>query len=146
MILLQTILNQLKMKGAQLFRSITLNEGQAASIAMIKSGFIKIPRGYLNFLNLTDGLIWKNVEFFSCGQHERAGTVFNQPTLLEYHTKYAQGYFFKHRLVLGYGLERLFCYNAIDRSYEWVDRDSLEVILRLPRFEDLLYQIIFLDS
>jgi len=142
MILLKTLINQLKIKNALLFHGATLSEGQAASIALVKAGFTRIPRGYLNFLNLSDGLAWNGLELFACGTHERAGTVFDQPTLVDYQNKYAKGHFFAKRLVLGRGLEYLVCYNATNHCYELVDRDSLTPMLKLPRFEDLLFQII----
>ena len=141
MILLQTLLDQLKMKDALVFRSASVNEVQTTSISLVKAGFGRIPRGYLNFLNLSDGLSWNGVELFSCTPHERAGTVFNQPDLLEYQTKYAKGHFFNRRLVLGRTMEMLLCYSADTHCYEFVDRNSLSVVLKLPRFEDVLYRI-----
>ena len=142
MILLKTLINQLKMKDALLFRGANLTEAQAASIALVKAGGVRIPRGYLNFLNFSDGLAWNGLELFSCGTHERAGTVFDHPTLTDYHGKYAKGKFFAKRLVLGRFLECLVCYNATNHCYELVDRDSLTPMLKLPRFEDILFQII----
>ena len=142
MILLKTLISQLKMKNALLFRGANLTEAQATSIMLVKSGSVRIPRGYLNFLNLSDGLVWNGLELFSCGLHERAGTVFDHPTLTDYHTKYAKGHFFSKRLVLGRGVEYLVCYNAENHCYELVDRDSLCIMLKLPRFEDILFQIL----
>lgn len=130
------------MQNALLFHGGTLNEAQATSIALVKAGFIRIPRGYLNFLNLSDGLVWNGMELFSCTAHERAGTVFDHPTLVEYHVKYAKGLFFAKRLVLGRGTEFLICYDSASHCYELVARDSLKPMLKLPRFEDILFHII----
>ena len=143
MILMQTLLNQLKMKDALLFHSVTLTEAQAISISLVKAGFIRIPRGYLRFLSFSDGLAWNGVELFACIPHERAGTVFNQPDLLEYQTKYARGRFFAHRLILGRALESLICYDADNKCYELLNRDTLNTMLKFPRFEDMLYYLIF---
>ena len=142
MILLTTLMNQLKLKDATLFRSVTLSEAQAMSIALVKAGFKRIPRGYLRFLNLSDGLTWQGLELFGCAGHERVGTVFNQPNLLEYQTKYAQGVFFAHRLVLGRLTEALIAYNFDNHCYELIHRDSMLVMIKFPRFEDVLYQIL----
>ena len=141
MTLLQALLTQAKMQDALLFRSATLAEAQSLSIALVKAGFPRIPRDYLKFLELSDGLLWNELELFSCGTHERAGTVFNQPEILNYQTKYAVGQFFSKRLVLGRSTECLVCYEAQNRCYELIDRNSLSVMLKFPRFEDLLYQV-----
>lgn len=142
MTLLSMLLSQLKMKEALFFPKATLTEAQACSISLVKAGFGRIPRGYLNFLSYSDGLSFNGVEFFACGVHERAGTVFNHPDLLEYQTKYAKGRFFSKRLVLGRASESLICYNALAHCYELVNRESLLVMLKFPRFEDILYFIV----
>ena len=141
MILIPALLTQLKMKGALVFPAATLTEAQAISILLVKSGFPRIPRGYLTFLEQSDGFQFEDVELFSCANHERAGTVFNQPTLEGYQTKYAKGNFFSSRLVLGRALESLVCYNAQNKCYELVDRDSLQVVLKFPRFVDMFYHL-----
>lgn len=142
MILLNALINQLRMKDALLFRSANLTEAQAVSIGLVKAGFGRIPRGYLKFLNLSDGLVWQDLELFGCASHERAGTVFDQQNLLTYQSKYAQGRFFARRLVLGRLTEALICYNSENQCYELVNRDSLMIMLKFPRFEDILYQVI----
>ena len=98
MILVPTLLTQLKMQGAVVFNPATLTEVQAVSILLVKAGFPRIPRGYLTFLEQSDGLQFDEVEFFSCGSHERSGTVFNQPTLEGYQSKYAKGKFLRQDL------------------------------------------------
>ena len=133
---------QAKMKDALLFHSATLTEAQAVSIALVKAGFPRIPRDYLKFWELSDGLLLDGLELFSCGIHERAGTVFNQPEILPYQTKYASGKFFSKRLILGRTTELLICYNAQNRCYELLNRNNLSVTLKFPRFEDLLYQLV----
>ena len=142
MILLQTILNQIKLKDALFFHSVPLSQVQNVSIALVKAGRIRIPRDYLKFLGYSDGLSFQGIELFSCAPHERAGTVFNHPELLEYQTKYALGHFFAKRLVLGRGTEFLIAYNNDTKCYEVINRDALIVMLKFPRFEDLLYQIL----
>ncbi len=142
MTLLDTVILQLKMKGALLFRAVPLAQAQAASIALVKAGFLRIPRGYLKFLAKTDGLSYGDLELFSCQPNERAGTVFNQPDLLSYHQKYAVGSFWQKRLILGRGAECLLCYDGADKSYQLLARDGLGVVLKFPRFEDLLYYLV----
>lgn len=142
MILLSTLLLQLKMKNALVFPGVSLTEAQAISILLVKSGFPRIPRGYLSFLEQSDGLQYEGMEFFSCGTHERAGTVFDQPTLEGYQTKYATGRFFASRLVLGRATECLVCYNAENKCYELVQRDCLQVMLKFPRFMDVFYHLV----
>ena len=107
-----------------------------------ESWFYPYPAGIFKFLNLSDGLVWDGMELFSCTAHERAGTVFNHPTLVDYHAKYAKGLFFAKRLVLGRGTEFLVCYDSASHCYELVDRDSLKPMLKLPRFEDILFHVI----
>jgi len=140
--LLQTLLMQAKMKDALLFRQASQTEIQSTSISLVKAKRVRIPRGYISFLELTDGLVWGDFEMFSCTLHERAGTVFNQPDLLDYQQKYAEGKFFSKRLVLGRGMEFLVCYDALNKCYELINRDSLLVMLKFPRFEDLFYHLV----
>ena len=141
MMLLSTLLTQLKMQGASVFSPVSLAEAQAVSILLVKSGFPRIPRGYLSFLAHSDGLQYEGVEFFSCIAHERAGTVFNQPTLEGYQSKYATGRFFATRLILGRATECLICYNADNKCYELICRDGLQVMLKFPRFMDVFYYL-----
>lgn len=140
--LLETTLTQIKMKDALFFHCVPLAQVQNVSIALVKSGRIRIPHGYLKFLSYSDGLVFNGIEFFSCATHERAGTVFAQPELLDYQTKYATGRFFAKRLVIGRGVEFLITYNGDTKCYELVNRDAMTVMLKLPRFEDLLYQLL----
>ncbi len=142
MMLLSTLLIQLKMKGALVFPPVPLPVAQAISISLVKSGFPRIPRGYLMFLEQSDGLQFEGVEFFACLAHERAGTVFDQPTLEGYQTKYAKGKFFAERLVLGRATESLICYNAAGKYYELIHRDGLQVMLKFPRFMDVFYYLV----
>ena len=142
MILLSTMLTQLKIKGALVFPPVSLTEAQAVSILLVKGGFPRIPRGYLSFLSQSDGLQYEGIEFFSCLTRERAGTVFNQPTLEGYQSKYATGRFFSSRLVLGRATECLICYNADSKCYELIQRDGLQVMLKFPRFTDIFYHLI----
>lgn len=142
MILLQTLVNQLKTKETVFFPAVGLNQAQSASVALVKAGRVRIPRGYLNFLTLTDGFACGDLEFFSCSSHERAGTVFDHPSLMGYHKQYATARFFAKRLVLGRCSEGLICYNAQNNTYELLDRNALLPIVALPRFEDMLYHLL----
>lgn len=141
MILIPALLTQLKIKGAAVFPPATLTQAQAVSILLVKAGFPRIPRGYLSFVEQSDGVQFEDIELFSCGNYERAGTVFNQPSLEAYQTKYAKGKFFATRLVLGRATECLICYNAQNKCYEVIARDDLQVILKFPRFVDLFYYL-----
>ena len=141
MILLKVLLENLKIKDATFFHRATVGEVQALSINLVRSGFIRVPRGYLNFLSLSDGLVWNGLELFSCGQHERSGTVFSQPDLFSYQTKYGLGQFFSKYLVLGRAPEYLICYVSTDKSYHLIDRWHLKTVLKFPRFSDLLYYL-----
>ena len=141
MSLIPALIMQLKVKGAMVFPGASLGEIQSTSIVLVKAGFPRIPRDYLAFLEQSDGLQFEGVEFFSCLSHERAGTVFNQPTLESYQTKYAKGRFFATRLVLGRATECLICYNATDKCYELVQRDGLQVVSKFSEFKDVIYSL-----
>ena len=83
------------------------------------------------------------LECFCAGTHERSETVFNQPELLPYQEKYAVGKIFSKRLILGRKGEIWICYDTSCRCYLLLDRWSLETILQFPRFEDLLYYLLY---
>ena len=142
MILLKTLLEQLKLKDALFFSGVSVAQVQAMSINLIRVGYPRIPRGYLNFLGFSDGLVWNGLELFSCGHHVRAGTVFDQPDIFSYQEKYALGKIFSKYLILGRTTEILICYDTLKHNYLLLDRSSLKVILKFPRFEDSLYYLI----
>jgi len=142
MMMLSSLLMQIKMKGALVFPPVALSSAQAVSIMLVKANHPRVPRGYLMFLEQSDGLQYDGLEFFSCAAHDRAGTVFEQPTLEAYQTKYADNPFFAHRLVLGRTMESLVCYHAQNKYYELIHRDGLQVILKFPRFMDVFYYLI----
>lgn len=141
MMMLSALLVQLKMKGALVFPPVPLSSAQAVSILLVKAGRPRLPRGYLMFLEQSDGLQYEDLEFFACAAHDRAGTVFDQPTLESYQTKYADNPFFAHRLVLGRATESLICYHAEHKYYELIHRDGLQVVLKFPRFMDVFYYL-----
>ena len=142
MSLMQSLCDQLKLKNALLFPRTPMPQIQTTSINLVKAGFQRLPHGYIPFLQLADGLAWNGVELFSCAPHERAGTVFAQPDLLEYQQKYGLGKAFHDYLILGRATECLICYNGIEKNYQLLDRNTLRPILKFPRFQDVLYHII----
>ena len=142
MTLIQQLIEQLKLKKAQTFPCAALTQIQTTSIALVKAGFVKIPRGYTSFLQQTDGLSWNELELFSCVQHERTNTVFSQSDLLDYQQKYSLGRPFRNFLILGRATECLICYDHTQKNYLLLDRLSLAPILKFPRFQDLLYHIL----
>ena len=142
MILLKTLVEQFKLRDALCFHGASLSQIQNISINLVKSGYPRVPRGYLNFLAMSDGLMWNGLELFSCAAHDRAGTVFTQPELLNYQEKYGLKKVFSKYLILGRYTECLICYDSVGRSYVLIDRTSLLTILKFPRFEDLLYALI----
>ena len=142
MSLMQSLCEQLKLKNALLFPRASMPQIQTLSINLVKAGFTRIPHGYMTFLQVADGLTWNGVELFSCVPHERAGTVFAQPDLLDYQQKHGLGKAFKDYLILGRATECLICYHNIEKNYQLLDRNTLCVILKFPRFQDVLYHII----
>ena len=142
MSLLQSLIVQLKNKDAQLFPGAPIPQIQTTSILLVKAGFQRIPRDYITFLQLSDGFAWNGIELFSCKTHERAGTVFSQPTLQEYQQRYLTGKFWTSYLVVGRAMECLICYNFKNKNYQLLDRYSLQPILKFPRFQDILYHLI----
>ncbi|MBQ4471643.1 MAG: hypothetical protein II942_00130 [Alphaproteobacteria bacterium] len=143
MILLKTLMGQLRLRDALFFGGAPVNRVQSVSIALVRGGYPRIPRGYLNFLGYSDGLVWNGIELFSCSVHERAGTVFTQQDLLSYQEKYGLKKVFSKYLILGRSTEILICYDSMGKSYVLLDRSSLQTILKFPRFEDLLYHLIY---
>ncbi len=142
MTLTRQLIEQLKLKRALTFPCASLTQIQTASIALVKAGFPKIPRGYATFLQLTDGLCWNELELFSCLSHERINTVFSQSDLMDYQQKYPLGRPFRNFLILGRATECLLCYDHTQKNYLLLDRLSLAPILKFPRFQDLLYHVL----
>ncbi len=136
---LNVILNKLYQNYAQIFTPADMMTIQRMSISFVKSGWIQIPSDYVQFLTLSDGLCWNGIELFGICEHERRDTVFLHPTLKEkQEDKIFQKVFFK-TLLVGRGPEELILYSNETHSYHIVDRDTLDVMVKLPRLADVLY-------
>ena len=139
MYLLRSLLDKINESYAQTFHPLDVAQVKRLSIVMKKAGFEVVPMDYVNFLTWTDGLVWNDLELFSVYPHDRADTIYAQPTLLDMQKKHCLQDTFPHKLILGSALEELICYNADSKKYEILDRFTYESILQFPRFVDVLY-------
>ncbi len=133
------ILNQLYQNYAQVFAPQSVMTIQRLSIALVKKGSIQIPADYVQFLTMSDGLSWNGLELFSIEAHERKDTVFPQPTLLNAQEELSVKKLFPKTLVVGTAPEELIVYFNETHAYHILNRDTWDVVVKLPRLADVLY-------
>lgn len=136
---LHKILKNMHDKYAVLFPETTAVKVQSTSVRLVKNGFPKIPADYREFLTTTDGLSFNGLELFSIEPHERDKGAFKH-TAIETDAELRAGNpLLKDKLVIGQAPEILIAFNNIEQKYELLNRGDYEVLLKLPRFFDVLY-------
>ena len=134
-----TLLNGMYQNYASVFSPVGLMDIQRVSIQLVKQGLVQFPNDYIQFLEITDGLSWNGLEFFSIHEHERKDCVFPNIQLLSYQATQNLKSMFPKSLVLGMAPEHLILYEAPQKEYTIVDRYTYAPVIKLPRLADVLY-------
>ncbi|MBR5130368.1 MAG: hypothetical protein IKV03_04005 [Alphaproteobacteria bacterium] len=137
--LLKQLLKRMYHDYAVMFSGIDAKQAQQASVLLRKSGVPQIPTDYIVFLTLTDGLSWNGLELYSLSEHERDNGSFKYVGLLQSFDEQSQNPLLKNKLILGQAPEELIAYYPVQNEYQILDRYTYQVILKLPRFFDVLY-------
>ena len=137
--LLKQLLKRMYHDYAVMFPGLDVKRIQQASLLLRKAGSPQIPSDYVAFLTLTDGLSWNGLELYSLSEHERDNGAFKHIGLLQSYDEQSQNPLLKKKLIIGQAPEELIAYYPIQNEYQILDRYTYQVILRLPRFFDVLY-------
>lgn len=139
MLLMKKLLNKLYQNQAQIFKPSAEKDLQALRFQMAKDKMIPLPADYIQFLMLTDGLIYNGLRFFGVTSHEREKANYSYPSLLEIN----KDFYSRHRrndvLIVGEKDEDLLIYSPKMKTYQIMDKMDLIADLELPRFFDLIY-------
>lgn len=136
---LNHILQVLYKNYAVVFPPVKTEEAQRASIALVKAGLPAIPRDYVRFTEATNGLFWNGLELFGLSEQKRGQGAFVHTGISQTYAGFATNPLLRKKLVLGWAPEELIVYAPVEREYQIIDRFRYEIVLRFPRFLDVLY-------
>ncbi len=135
--ILNDLILVLKNKKAIVFNPALGSDLRSIRFNLVAHKMPDIPADYINFLMVSDGLIFKDLNFFGSLKRERLN--YNFPSLFEVNQNFIQDRARTSFLILGNMAEFLIGYDRTDKNYVLVDRFDLTDYVRLPRFIDVLY-------
>ena len=136
---INTVLNNMYQNYAMVFSPASIMDIQRTSIAMVKQGFVQIPSDYIQFLGITDGLVWNGLELFSIHEYERKDCVFPNIKLMPYQLSQNLKNLYPKSLILGFAPEHFILYESLKKEYVIIDRYTFAPVVELPRLVDVLY-------
>lgn len=139
MILMKQLLKKMYHDYAVFFPGIDAKEAQKASVILMKAGAPKIPSDYVEFLTMSNGMSWNGLTLFSLNEIDRADGAFRQPGIMQTYKEYLDNPLLNKKLVIGFAPEELIVFYPAQNEYQLVDKCSYNVIVKLPRFFDVLY-------
>lgn len=137
--LLKQLLKKMYQNYAVMFPGIDALEAQKASVVLVKSGLPQIPADYVYFLTLTNGLNWNGLELFSLNEQDRDQGAFKHTGIMQSFQIQMDNPLLKKKLILGMAPEELIVYYPAQDEYQILDRFTYKVVVKLPRFFDVLY-------
>lgn len=139
MAVLKQLLKKMYHDYAVMFQGVDIKEVQKTSVSLVKAGVPQIPVDYAEFLSLTDGAAWNGLDLFSLSEHDRNEGAFKHTGIVQHYQTQLENPLLKKKLVLGTSPEELIVYYAPQSEYQILDRHNYKVIIKLPRFLDVLY-------
>ena len=139
MMLLTKMLDTLYKAKACVFRPVPEKDLIELRMTMAKKGLPSIPAEYIQFLTLTDGLIYNGLLFFGVREHDREASVYTYPSLLSVNEDFQSCNRRKDILIIGEKDEDLIVYRIKEKVYQIMDKMDLIGDLILPRFFDVLF-------
>ena len=137
--LMKQLLKRMYHDYAVMVHGLELISIQRANVSLVKAGVPQIPSDYAAFLNLTDGLYWNGLELYALNERERENGAFKHTGIIQNHETYVSNPLLKKKLIIGEAPEEFIAYYAPQNEYQILDRHTYKVILKLPRFFDVLY-------
>lgn len=137
--LLRKSLHKLYLLGAKTFPLAKEEHVRSFRITLAKHKMSSLPKDYIQFLQLTDGMTFNGLRFFGIHSHEHKEKGYTDPSLLDINMDYKQRNRGVSQLIVGEMDETLITYNPKKNIYQLMDRMDLMPELNLPRFFDVLY-------
>lgn len=139
MIMLTKMLDNLYKANARVFKPVSETDLRALRMKMAKEKMPALPSDYLQFLTLTDGLMYNGLRFFGAKDHEREMLSYTYPSLFTVNQDFYQRNRRKDFLIIGEKDEDLLVYLPKQKMYQLVDKMDLVGDLNLPRFFDVMF-------
>lgn len=97
---------------------------------------LDLPEDYQDFLRLTDGLIFNDLELYGC--HCRARPGYEFPSIEFIYKLTLDNSFFRNNIILGLLSEEIVVYNYTNSFYSLIDRVTLDYLIQYSSFKELL--------
>ena len=137
--LLTKLLDKLYKADACIINPVLEKDLRELRMIMARKSLPPIPSDYLQFLTLTDGLIYNGLHFFGVKNHNREASVYTYPSLLAINEDFQSRNRRKDVLIVGEKDEDFIIYRPKEKVYQLMDKMDLIGDLNLPRFFDVLY-------
>ncbi|MBE6450043.1 MAG: SMI1/KNR4 family protein [Alphaproteobacteria bacterium] len=137
--MLTSLLDKLYKAQARMFKPVSEKDLRALRMSMAKEKMPALPSDYLQFLGLTDGLMYNGLRFFGAIEHDRGLLAYTYPDLLSINRDFRQLNRRQDILILGEKDEDWLVYSPKMKTYQLMDKMDLIGDLNLPRFFDLIY-------
>lgn len=95
-----------------------------------------LPQDYQDFLRLSDGLIFNDLELYGCRSRQRKEYEF--PSIAFIYKLTLENGFFRNNIILGLLSEEIVVYNHVNSFYSLIDRVTLDYLVQYSSFEELL--------
>ncbi len=106
----------------------------AAQSFLMKSEMPKLPDDYVDFLHITNGLVYRGVIFYGTSAVEEE----KMPDMVSANQEFMENYESRDLVVIGNDRHTLFVYNRETDMYEIVDKEDLDLIDEFEEFIDLI--------
>ena len=137
--MLTSLLDKLYKAQARMFKPVAEKDLRALRMTMAKEKMPALPSDYLQFLSLTDGLMYNGLRFFGASDHDRGLLAYTYPSLLTINQEFRGLNRRQDVLILGEKDEDWLVYSPKMKTYQLMDKMDLIGDLNLPRFFDLIY-------
>lgn len=125
-------------QGCITFKASNENDIEIINAYLNHQNFSDIPPEYVEFLYLSDGLIFNGIELFGTESHQRSEKNYTFPSLKDVNAKYIPYDFFTRKLVLGRISEAIILFDKKNGVYAIVDRINLRSRIETASFCEIL--------
>ncbi len=123
-------------EDAVLMHPVTSQSLASTQGSLIKNGGNKLPDDYIEFLHITNGLIFRRNFFYGTNAIEEE----RLPDIVSANNDFSEEYEADEYLVIGNDRYSFFVYNLETKMYEVVEKEDLEMIEEFEDFSELLME------
>ena len=139
---MQKIIQNLKKDIAVTFEPADIRAIKFASSMLKSHGFVEIPAEYIEFLKISDGLIWNGLELYGTKAYEREEKAYSFPGIIDANMDFMGFEALFNKIIVGKASEELIVYSFTEKRWQCIDRTDFAVTQVAPRFSELIYSFI----